>query len=174
MGGAAGAVVGGALALEALADEPSMSQFSQAPGATPTLTQRARRFRDIVPEYSFARFLSHVPARLLVQMLSDALHNAGVAAAPPQLFLDPHDDAGNGWVAAGAGGGGPQLAAIRVRTVDSRRQGLHGEISVDRYYLPDGAELLEVRFVKVKGDPLEWRRFFKRVVLTCQDAVYRP
>ncbi|KAG4221346.1 hypothetical protein PC116_g30178, partial [Phytophthora cactorum] len=55
-----------------------------------------------------------------------------------------------------------------------RKQGLHGEILVDKYYLPESQELLEVRFVKLKGDPLEWRRFFKKIVLLCKDGVYKP
>ena len=29
-------------------------------------------------------------------------------------------------------------------------------------------------FVKASGDPLEWRRFFKRMAVLCQDAVFRP
>jgi serine/threonine-protein kinase Chk1 len=34
--------------------------------------------------------------------------------------------------------------------------------------------VLDVRFVKIKGDPLEWRRFFKKVVVLCKDGVYVP
>ena len=37
-----------------------------------------------------------------------------------------------------------------------------------------GAHLLEINFVKAKGDPVEWRRFFKKVVVLCKDAVYKP
>ncbi|CAJ2500412.1 Uu.00g032650.m01.CDS01 [Anthostomella pinea] len=143
---------------DALAVEPSMSQFSQTPGVPMTLTQRARRFRDIVPAHSFTRFFSHMPPQLLVQMLSDALHNLNVPlpAAPPYV------------------GQGDHVSTLKVRTVDERKQGLHGEILVDKYYLPESQELLEVRFVKLKGDPLEWRRFFKKMVLLCKDGVYKP
>ncbi|RYP11124.1 hypothetical protein DL765_007873 [Monosporascus sp. GIB2] len=161
---------------DALAEEPAMSQFSQTPGVPLTLTQRARRFRDIVPAHSFTRFFSHMPARLLVQMLADALHNLNVPlpSSMPPLNHDPAADANGG------GGGGGLVASLKVRTADSRRQNLHGEIVVDRYsYVVAGAgeetrDLLEVRFVKVKGDPLEWRRFFKNVVLLCKDGVYKP
>ncbi|KAI1631850.1 serine/threonine-protein kinase chk1 [Biscogniauxia mediterranea] len=152
---------------EALAEEPSMSQFSQTPGVVPpTLTQRARRFHDIVPPHSFTRFFSHMPPQLLVQMLSDALHNLNVPlpSGPPHV------------------GDGDRVSSLKIRTVDERKQGLHGEILVDKYHLPGtgagdaqgGGGLLEVRFVKVKGDPLEWRRFFKKVVLLCKDGVYKP
>lgn len=164
-------------ALDALADEPSMSQFSQTPGVPLSLTQHARRFRDIVPAYSLARFFSHVPPALLVQMLRDALHQLNVPLpSRTPVAADPAD--------------GDRVAALKVRTLDGRRQGLHGDVLVERYrfvrgndddYDGDGcddnddgaaAELLEVRFVKVKGDPLEWRRFFKKVALLCKDAIY--
>ncbi len=150
---------GAAAAFEALADEPSMSQFSQTPGVVPlSLTQHARRFRDIVPSYSLTRFFSHMPPRHLAQMLSGALHQLSVPHAPPQQHADDNNDS--------------HVAALKVRTVDPRNQSLHGEILVDRYPLADGTELLEVRFVKVKGDPLEWRRFFKKVALLCKDGIY--
>ena len=147
----------GLIPSEALAGEPTMSQFSQHPGVALSLTQHARRFRDIVPSYSLTRFFSHIPPALLVQKLSDALHQLNVALptlAPPNLH-------------------GDRIATLKFRATDGRQQSLHGDIMVDRYYLPESQELLEVRFVKVKGDPLEWRRFFKKVVQLCSDAVYK-
>ncbi|KAL1882101.1 hypothetical protein VTK73DRAFT_2192 [Phialemonium thermophilum] len=144
-------------ALDVLADEPTMSQFSQAPGIPLSLTQHASRFRDIVPAYSLTRFFSHIPAALLVQMLSDALHQLNV----PLPSLPPAIDASS-----------DQIARLKFKTLDCRHQGLQGDIMVDKYYLPESQELLEVRFVKTKGDPLEWRRFFKKVVLLCKDGVY--
>ncbi|ROT42298.1 serine/threonine-protein kinase chk1 [Sodiomyces alkalinus F11] len=137
-----------------LADEPSMSQFSQNPGVPLTLTQAARQFRDIVPAESLTRFFSHVPPQLLVQMLSDALHQLNVPLAPvtPNLYSD-------------------HVATVRLRALDGRKQSLHGEVQIDRLAFDEG-ELLDVRFVKIKGDPLEWRRFFKKVVVLCKDGVY--
>ncbi|KAI0203704.1 putative serine/threonine protein kinase [Astrocystis sublimbata] len=143
---------------DALAEEPSMSQFSQTPGASMTLTQRARNFRDIVPAHSFTRFFSAIPPQLLVQMLSDALHNLNVPLPPAPANV----------------GQGDHVATIRIKTIDERNQSIHGEILIDKYYLPESQELLEVRFIKLKGDPLEWRRFFKKVVLLCKDGVYKP
>ena len=143
-------------AFDTLADEPTMSQFSQRPGVPLTLTQHARAFRDIVPAYSLTRFYSHVPPQLAVQMLSDALHQLNVPLPPPPPIMHSSP-----------------MATLKVRAVDGRHQSLHGEIIVDRYQLPDGAELLEVRFVKIKGDPLEWRRFFKNVALLCKDAIFK-
>ncbi|KAI1334335.1 putative serine/threonine protein kinase [Xylariaceae sp. FL0016] len=145
----------------ALAEEPSMSQFSSTPGVPMTLTQRARRFRDIVPAHAFTRFFSAMPAQLLTHMLRDALHalNVPLPSRPPSLDAVSMGD---------------HVTTLKVRTTDERKQGMHGEILIDKYYLPGSQELLEVRFVKLKGDPLEWRRFFKKVVLLCKDGVYKP
>ncbi|ETS75188.1 hypothetical protein PFICI_13672 [Pestalotiopsis fici W106-1] len=151
------ATPGGSL-IDALAEEPSMSQFSKTPGVIMSLTQRARRFRDIVPAHAFTRFFSHMPPQLLVQMLSDALHNLNVPMPNGAPYV----------------GQGDLVATLKVKTVDGRKQSLHGEIIIDRIRLQGDQELLEVRFVKVKGDPLEWRRFFKNVVLLCKDGVYKP
>ncbi|KAG7107199.1 Serine/threonine-protein kinase chk1 like [Verticillium longisporum] len=143
--------------LDHLVDEPTMSQFSQNPGIPLTLTQAARQFRDIVPAESLTRFFSHMSPQLLVQVLGDALHQLGVPSPPvtPSLYAE-------------------HVATVRVRTLDGRKQSLHGEIQVHRHQLPDDQELLDVRFVKIKGDPLEWRRFFKKVVVLCKDVVYVP
>ncbi|RDW87703.1 serine kinase-like protein chk1 [Coleophoma crateriformis] len=139
-----------------LADEPSMSQFTPAPSVPLSLTQHARRFRDIVPNYSLTRFFSHVPANHLLQLLSDALHQLNVAVpSVPQMQGRDH------------------AAFIKVKTLDGRQCGLSGDIVVDTYVSGE-IDLLEVRFVKVKGDPLEWRRFFKNVVILCKEGVYVP
>jgi len=144
-------------AYDSLADEPTMSQFSQRPGIPLSLTQRARQFRDIVPSYSLTRFFSHVPPEHLVQMLRGALHQLNVVLPPAPAAPDLYADL---------------IATLKVKTVDGRQQGLHGDILVEKYRLPDMSELLEVRFVKIKGDPLEWRRFFKSVALLCKDGIY--
>lgn len=143
--------------LDTLADEPSMSQFSQTPGPSMTLTQQARRFRDICPPESLTRFFSAVPPAHIIQMINDALHHLNV----PTTHISPNPH-------------GNPVAKIKVKALDGRQQSLHGEIQVDRQPLPDGTEVLDIRFVKVKGDPLEWRRFFKKVVVLCKDGVYVP
>lgn len=141
---------------DSLADEPSMSQFAPTPSVPMSLTQHARRFRDIVPSYSLTRFFSHLPSAHLLQMLSAALHQLNVPT-PPSPQIQGRDHA----------------AWFKIKTVDTRQCGLTGDIVIDTYMTGE-AELLEVRFVKVKGDPLEWRRFFKNVVVLCKDGVYIP
>ncbi|KAK2625705.1 hypothetical protein QTJ16_005017 [Diplocarpon rosae] len=146
---------GSSYPLEFLADEPSMSQFAVVPAVPMSLTQHARQFRDIVPSYSLTRFFSQLSSPLLLEMLSNALHRLNVPIPPPAQM---HGREHAGW--------------IKVKTIDGRQCALSGDIIVDTY-LTGEAELLEVRFVKIKGDPLEWRRFFKAVAVLCEPGVYR-
>ncbi|KAF2085858.1 Pkinase-domain-containing protein [Saccharata proteae CBS 121410] len=141
--------------LNYIVDDPSLSQFTPTPSVPLSLTQAARRFDDIVPAYSLAHFLSPLSISLLLPLISEALHRLGVPVpALPEGAQAERDDE----------------AYIRVKTVDGRQQGLNGTIAVERW----NEELFEVRFVKVKGDPLEWRRFFKKVVVLCKEGVLVP
>jgi serine/threonine-protein kinase Chk1 len=143
---------------ESLNEEPSMSQFAPVPSVPLSLTQHARRFRDIVPNYSLTRFFSALPSNLLMQLLSDALHKLNVPI--PAVTSIAGREGEKGW--------------IKIKTVDGRQCALSGDIVVDVYEMGEGEGLLEVRFVKVKGDPLEWRRFFKNVVVLCKEGVFVP
>jgi len=51
---------------------------------------------------------------------------------------------------------------------------MSGNIAIVLETYEDGLLLAEVNFVKASGDPLEWRRFFKRVAVLCQEAVFKP
>ncbi|KFZ09757.1 hypothetical protein V501_05486 [Pseudogymnoascus sp. VKM F-4519 (FW-2642)] len=141
-----------------LAGEPSMSQFTSVPTVSLSLTQHARRFQDIVPAYSLTRFFSHVSPALLAGLLGAALHTLNIPTPSPPVCENQET-----------------VSWIKVKTTDGRGCSLNGDILVERY---DGGsevgQLLEVRFVKIKGDPLEWRRLFKNVVILCKDGVYVP
>lgn len=66
---------------------------------------------------------------------------------------------------------GANLVLMAVSAVDTRRMALRGMVKV--VVLRDGVVAVHrVEFVRSKGDPLEWRRLFKRVVLSCRDIVY--
>jgi serine/threonine-protein kinase Chk1 len=143
-----------------LSQDPSMTQFSQTHGVPMTLTQAARKFADVMPSHSLARFISPRAMSLLVPLLLEALHRLGV---PAPLFTED-------LVAECERTGS---ASIRVKMADGRRQGLNGHILVEKAVY-EGIDYNEVRFVKASGDPLEWRRFFKNVVVCVGDVVLRP
>lgn len=99
------------------------------------------------------RFFSTWELKLLVPLICEALHRLGVPvpSVPPVM----QGDTGS---------------VVRVSTNDSRKCLLQGKVVIE--CVAEG--LFEIELMKVKGDPLEWRRFFKKVVLLCKDAVYKP
>ncbi|KAL8821871.1 MAG: hypothetical protein Q9223_000169 [Gallowayella weberi] len=141
---------------EQLAEEPSFSQFSAIPSVPLSRTQYARQFRDILPSHSLTRFFSVWPLIALHESIAGALHQLAISA-PSSSPLD----------------GQSQASWMRIRIRDMRNCPMNGDIRIERMGGVDG-HLLEVNFVKTKGDPLEWRRFFKKIVVLCQDAVYKP
>lgn len=142
-----------ALDAEFLVDEPSMSQFAPTPSVPMSRTQMARQFRDILPAQSLTKFFSLWSISLLFPLLLEALSRLGVPTpnCPRPAALDTD-------------------CTIKVRTLDGRACQLSGNIDIT--VITDN--LIEVTFVKGSGDPLEWRRFFKRVAVLCKDAVYKP
>ncbi|KAF7193568.1 Serine/threonine-protein kinase chk1 [Pseudocercospora fuligena] len=144
-------------------EDPSMSQFSATPSVPLTLTQVARQFNHIVPAHSLARFISLLTFGQLLPMLTSALHRLNIPVAPPsQAALD----------------GREQTVSIRIKTLDARHQLLQGNVLVEKIRLQGnaatgtgGVEVLEVRFIKAKGDPLGWRRLFKQVAVLCKDGI---
>ncbi|ORY08911.1 serine/threonine-protein kinase Chk1 [Clohesyomyces aquaticus] len=143
-----------------LSQDPSLTQFTSNPSVPLTLTQAARKFHDVLPNYSLARFLSPLSLSLLIPLLVEALHKLGVPVPP---FSEEHIEQ---WERDGE-------ASVRVKMADGRRQGLNGHVVVEKGIF-GGERMCEVRFVKASGDPLEWRRFFKRVVVSVGDVVLRP
>jgi serine/threonine-protein kinase Chk1 len=146
-----------------LSQDPSMTQFSATPSVPLTLTQQARQFKDVLPHYSLARFISPLTISLLTPLLIEALHRLGVPVPAASASAEEQQAE---WERTGE-------ASIRVKMADGRKQGLNGHIVVDTLWF-DGVAMTEARFVKASGDPLEWRRFFKNVVVCVGDAVLRP
>ncbi len=143
-----------------LSQDPAMTQFSQRPGIPMTLTQAARKFADVLPAYSMSRFISPHALIFVIPMLLQALHRLGVPAPSfTEAEIANREEIGN--------------ASIRVKMADGRRQGLNGHIVIEKAVY-DGVGYSEVRFVKASGDPLEWRRFFKNVVVCVGDVILRP
>ena len=147
--------------LDLFSADPSLSQFNPTPSVPLTLTQAARQFNDIVPSHTLARFLSALPFAQLLPMLHAALHRLNIPIAPPTSM---------------ALAGQESLVSIRIKTLDARHQPLHGNLLIQTVPVPGQAnlEVLEVRFLKAKGDPLGWRRLFKDIAVLCKDGIVIP
>ena len=149
------------LALSQLEEDPALSQFSQTGPVLPlSCSQLARRFGDVLPAHARTRFVSAHPLPPLLAALVRALRQLHVPVADP---AEGGADA-SGSQRAGSG------ALIKARTRDYSGERLTGEVVVSC----EGEGLSQVVFVKGKGDPLQWRRFFKHVVVMCQEVVIRP
>ncbi|KAI4143469.1 MAG: hypothetical protein LQ340_006989 [Diploschistes diacapsis] len=141
-----------------LAEDPALSQFAPSSIVPMSLTQAARRFGDILPSHSLTRFVSLWSVPALLPILKSALQRVGVPVAEPR-----------------SGEGGGDAAWIKVRLVDERRCVLKGDVVVEKVSAGyEGVSCVNVCFVKTKGDPVQWRRFFKKVVVLCGEAVWRP
>jgi len=150
--------VGGAHSRDMLADrfmgDPVLSQFSATPRVPLSVTQAARHFRDIVPSHSLARFLSFMDFPLLLPLICEALGRLGIPVLSlPRRILEGREG----------------KVSIPLKTRDQRQCVLAGAIIVEKLE----EEVLEVRFLKAKGDPLEWRRLFKKVAVLCKDGILR-
>ena len=143
---------------ERLAEEPSLSQFSATPSVPLSKTQCARQFGDIVPSQSLTRFFSLWSLDALRANISEAVNRLGVPT--PNLPQSTQKSA-------------DEITWIKIRATDSRNCSMSGDVVIEKMLGID-EYLLEVSFVKAKGDPVEWRRFFKKVVILCKDAVYKP
>lgn len=126
-----------------LREDPMMSQFAPVPQIPPSLTQAAQRFNDICPPQALTKFYSQLPFQQLLPIISESLHRIGIAVPPqkPEVYDDEYYEP----------------VWIKIQTTDSRRCPLSGDVIVDRV----SEDMASIEFVKVKGDPLEWRRFFK-------------
>lgn len=146
--------------LAQISEDPAMSQFTSTPTVPLTLTQAARQFRDIMPSHTLTRFYSYLPATPLTNLILTSLHRLSIPVPPlPASVL-------NNPLANEEG-----ALSIRVKTLDSRQQPLHGSVIIEK---SGDDRILSVRFVKAKGDPIGWRRLFKSVAVLCREAVVKP
>ena len=138
-----------------LEEEPSMSQFTAAPTVPMSRTQMARKFRDILPPQSLTNFYSLTSIHLLVPLILEALSRLGIPT--PNIPRPTASDT---------------ESVIKVAGLDTRKCRLTGNILVQVNENVEGY-FLEVSFIKSSGDPVEWRRLFKKVTVLCKDAVFR-
>ena len=142
------------LALGVISMDPMQCQYSQLTNIPESMSQRARKFNDLIPAGSRStRFYSKVAMESLVPLLNATLNRLSVQV--PSVI-------------------DPMIAAVRqqlevpIVAPDRRRLSISGKIKISKL----SSSFIEVDFVRLKGDPLEWRYLFKKVVLQCREAVY--
>lgn len=105
------------------------------------------------------RFFSILPIESLIPIILDSLHQSGVPTT---------DDNFNG-ISNSSFKLTSESIKLSVHTIDSRRMNLRGAIKISKI---SNLLLKKIEFVKSKGDPLEWRKFFKKITVLCREAVY--
>ncbi|CCH40648.1 Serine/threonine-protein kinase [Wickerhamomyces ciferrii] len=134
-----------------ISKDPSVLQFSK----------NKKLSGSQAPHFNYAdrltRFFSILPAESLIPILISALHRIGISTAGFQDKIINDHSLNKGPV------------HITVHTVDRRKSFLRGNIKISRV---ENLKLKTVDFVKTKGDPLEWRRLFKRITILSREAVY--
>ncbi|KAG5517883.1 hypothetical protein PMAC_000338 [Pneumocystis sp. 'macacae'] len=133
-----------------ISEDPSLSQFSPSTQFLESLTQRAQHFHDICPPERLTRFYSITSNSILISILEKALAKHSIIV-PNTLFSSTSD------------------ISIPIISTDKRKCPLQGQINIHEL---KKSNLFMVDFVKNKGDPLEWRRFFKNIASECMDIIY--
>ncbi|KAG4305191.1 hypothetical protein PORY_001361 [Pneumocystis oryctolagi] len=133
-----------------ISEDPSLSQFLPSTQFLESLTQRAQHFHDICPPERLTRFYSITSNSILLSMLGNVLAKHSISV-PDTLLLSTSN------------------VSIPIIYTDKRKCPLQGQINI---YRLKKNNLLMVDFVKSKGDPLEWRRFFKSIASECMDIIY--
>ncbi|KAG8624686.1 hypothetical protein KVT40_007753 [Elsinoe batatas] len=147
-------------AAQLLETDISLSQFTNTQGLPLTFTQVAKRFGDIAPREGLTRFYSTVPQAQLQDTLQSVFLELGMVTTQRRnQDKQPQEKGGR--------------ICLYVQGTDSRKQELKGHILIEAA-MGRSSGLSEVRFVKAKGDPVEWRRMFKGVVRRGKDVVFVP
>ncbi|KAH3682064.1 hypothetical protein WICPIJ_006965 [Wickerhamomyces pijperi] len=137
-----------------ISKDPATLQFSkQGNGLTPS----SSRFNLLTDAQRLTRFFSIVSTPDLLSLLLAALSKIGIP--DPHISLSKYTS--DEYLAT-------HPIHISVQILDRRKMPLKGNLMISMAT----DSLKKMDFVKTRGDPLEWRRLFKRVVLLCRQCVY--
>ncbi|CAR30457.1 serine/threonine protein kinase CHK1 [Lachancea thermotolerans CBS 6340] len=122
-----------------------------------------------IPEGAFistsvlTKFYSHREMSSILPMLEYALRNFSipVKTGSYETFLELRDSHKLEDVFP---------VTIQIKTMDRKGWFLSGNVSLSNAY----GGLVLISFNRRSGDPLEWRRLFKKVSLVCRELVYVP
>ncbi|VEU20845.1 DEKNAAC101763 [Brettanomyces naardenensis] len=113
---------------------------------------------------SLTRFFSFAPVKQILLTILESLYKLGYRSIRDYEDNESYveslskDDELDG------------LVTIPINGRDSANMQISGNIKVTR--LAENTDARKIEFIKSKSDPLEWRRFFRRVTILCRDVVY--
>lgn len=115
---------------------------------------------------SFTRFFSFASLESILSLLNEALEQLNI--------IDSDNDVESQRMRRLLDESKIYHRAIRFQIdfIDDYNNKLSGEIVLSK--VADNLEAKKIDFIRIGGDPLEWRRLFKRVTILCRDIVYYP
>lgn len=132
------------------------------------ITRRTEQIRKRPELYadSFTRFFSFASLDSIVSLLTEALIQLNI--------LESDNDIECQQITQQLKENSVYRGVIRFRIdfIDDYNGRLSGEIVLSK--VADNLEARKIDFIRKAGDPLEWRRLFKRVTILCRDVVYYP
>lgn len=156
--------------LEMIAMDPSIIQFYGHNNNIDSVKmekklEKIRKFPALYGE-TMNRFLSLADLDYILSLITEALVQLGIMNHDKDLETQTitqqikENQRYNG------------VVRYQIDYVDDYKNRLAGEIVVSK--VADNLEVTKIEFSRRIGDPLEWRRLFKRVTILCRDIVYYP
>lgn len=150
--------------LEIVSKDPAILQFRNTPHYRMSQLSNTQKNLNTFKNMTFrtvermTRFFTILPIESLMPILRSALHRIGISTPNIDTFSMEELVEQN-------------LVYININTLAERsKMPLKGHIKILKC---NGlVQLRKVEFIKSKGDPLEWRQFFKKVTILSRDAVY--
>lgn len=126
-------------------------------------TEMMRKHPELYAD-NMTRFFSFASMDTIVSLLTEALKQLNI--------IDPENDIEAAQLTQQANSAYQGVIRFKIDFIDDYNSKLSGEIVLKK--VADNLEARKIEFSRKTGDPLEWRRFFKRVTILCRDIVYYP
>jgi serine/threonine-protein kinase CHEK1 len=126
-------------------------------------TEMMRKHPELYAD-NMTRFFSFASMDSIVSLLTEALKQLNI--------IDPENDIEAAQLTQQANSAYQGVIRFKIDFIDDYNSKLSGEIVLKK--VADNLEARKIEFSRKTGDPLEWRRFFKRVTILCRDIVYYP
>lgn len=162
--------------LELIAMDPAILQFYRQENSI-SMEEREKKLNEEInrrtekivkhPELyadNLTRFFSFEPLETIVSLLTESLSQLNI--------IDCENDIECQQITQQVKDNKVYQGVIRFRIdfIDDYNSRLSGEIVLSK--VADNLVARRIDFIRKTGDPLEWRRLFKRVTILCRDVVY--
>ncbi|ODV86615.1 hypothetical protein CANARDRAFT_6199 [[Candida] arabinofermentans NRRL YB-2248] len=148
-------------ALQFISGSSIKSRESKISDKMKQLQDQQSRYPELFAE-NFTRFFSIAPLDQLIITILEALNKLGY-----RNDSSDNDTVVNNLLDNDSTTG---IVTIPIHGKDSSNNAFAGNIRVVK--MSDNLNARKIEFNKIRSDPLEWRRVFKKVTILCRDVIY--